>query len=91
MPTIFINYRRDDSAGHAGRLHDRFVSVLGGRSVFMDLDDIQPGANFVNAIEEQVGACDVMLVLIGKRWLARDAAGRRRIDDPDDFVRIEIA
>jgi hypothetical protein len=92
MPTIFINYRRDDSAGYAGRIHERLTSTFGSRSVFMDLDDIQPGANFVKAIEEHVAACDCMLVLIGKRWLdSRDPAGARRLDNPGDFVRIEIA
>lgn len=92
MPTIFINYRRDDSAGYAGRLHERLTSAFGTQSVFMDLDDIAPGVNFVSTIEEGVAACDVMLVLVGKRWLdARDTSGQRRLDDPADFVRIEIA
>ena len=91
MPTIFINYRRDDSAGYAGRIHERLASVFGSKSVFIDLDDIAPGVNFVSTIEESVAACDVMLVLIGKRWLdSRDGSGQRRIDDPADFVRVEI-
>jgi len=91
MPTIFINYRRDDSAGYAGRIHEKLASVFGSQSIFIDLDDIAPGVNFVSTIEKGVAECDVMLVLIGKRWLdSRDASGRRRIDDPADFVRIEI-
>jgi len=91
MPRIFINYRRDDSAGYAGRIHDTLASVFGHESVFIDIDDIAPGVDFVSRIEESVAQCDVMIVLIGKRWLdARDASGRRRIDDPADFVRIEI-
>lgn len=92
MPTIFISYRRDDSAGYAGRIHERLASLFGTQSVFIDLDDIPPGVNFVRTIEDQVAACNVMLVLIGRRWLdSRDASGRRRIDDPQDFVRLEVA
>jgi len=92
MTSIFINYRRDDTSGYSGRIHERLASVFGSNSVFMDLDDIRPGANFVSTIDEGLVRCDVMLVLIGKRWLeARDASGRRRIDSPDDFVQLEIA
>src|SRR6478735_2338220 len=91
MPTIFISYRREDGAGYAGRIHERLASVFGSESVFIDLDDIPPGVDFVSKIQETVAACDVMLVLITRRWLElRDASGRRRIDDPADFVRIEI-
>jgi len=92
MTSIFINYRRDDTSGYSGRIHERLASVFGSNSVFMDLDDIHPGANFVRAIDESLVRCDVMIVLIGKRWLeARDTSGRRRIDDPQDFVQLEIA
>jgi hypothetical protein len=92
MPSVFINYRRDDTPGYSGRIHDRLAALFGTQAVFMDLDDIRPGVNFVRAIEEGVAACEVMLVLIGKRWLdSRDSSGRRRIDNPEDFVRLEIA
>jgi hypothetical protein len=92
MPKIFISYRRDDSLGHAGRIHERLASAFGSESVFMDMDDIQPGTNFVRSIEDNVTATDVMLVLIGKNWLSvTDTSGRRRIDDPEDFVHIEIS
>ena len=92
MTSIFINYRRDDTSGYSGRIHERLASVFGSNSVFMDLDDIHPGANFVRTIDEGLVRCDVMIVLIGKRWLeVRDAAGQRRIDNPDDFVELEIA
>jgi hypothetical protein len=92
MPSVFISYRRDESAGYAGRIHERLSSVLGNRSVFMDLDDINPGADFVKTIEGSLGTCDAVLVLIGRRWLDyRGADGRRRLDDPGDFVRIEVA
>src|SRR5262245_28159099 len=92
MPKIFISYRRDDSQGYAGHIHERLSNVFGTDAVFMDVEDIAPGADFVRRIEESAGSCDAMLVLIGKRWLeAKDDAGRRRIDDPQDFVRAEIA
>ena len=91
MPRIFINYRRDDSAGYAGRIHDTLASSFGTDSVFIDIDDIKPGIDYVSTIEEKIADCDVMLALIGKRWLdSQDASGRRRLDDPADFVRVEI-
>jgi len=88
---IFINYRREDSAGHAGRLLDHLRGRFPGR-VFMDIDTIEPGIDFVEVIEQAVGCCEVLIVLIGHDWLdARDADGRRRLDNPSDFVRLEIA
>jgi hypothetical protein len=88
---IFVNYRREDSAGHAGRLFDRLSGRFPGR-VFMDVDTLEPGVDFVEAIEQAVGACEVLIVLIGHEWLgATDATGRRRLDDPADFVRLEVA
>src|SRR5687768_99152 len=91
MPRIFLNYRRDDSAGHAGRLYDELVHRFGGEHVFMDVDTIAAGADFVEVIERAVDASDVVLVLIGKRWLTGTDARSRRLHDPDDFVRVEIA
>src|SRR5262245_3681951 len=92
MTSIFINYRREDTSGYSGRLEERLASTFGSDAVFMDLGDIRPGTNFVRAIDESLAQCDVMVVLIGKRWLeAEDASGRRRLDKPDDFVRLEIA
>ncbi len=58
MPRIFISYRRDDSAGHAGRLHDRLVGHFGEGLVFMDVDTIKPGLNFVEVVQEAVGSCE---------------------------------
>jgi hypothetical protein len=88
---IFVNYRREDSAGHAGRLFDRLSGRFPDR-VFMDIDTIEPGIDFVGVIEEAVGGCEVLIVVIGRAWLsATDAAGRRRLDNPSDFVRLEIA
>lgn len=91
MTSIFISYRRDDTAPHAGRLHDRLKQRFGDERVFMDIDDIEPGAPFPEALRRSVAKADVVLVMIGPNWLAADAAGHRRIDDEQDFVRFEIA
>ena len=86
---VFINYRREDASGYAGRLYAwlSHSDNLGPSSVFMDVSTIRPGMDFVKAIEEVVTACDVMLVLIGQEWL--DCC-KRRLADPEDFVRYEI-
>jgi TIR domain/PAN domain len=89
---IFINYRRDDSAGTAGRLHDRLAQTFGRNNLFMDVDHIPAGVDFLEHLHSQVAACDVFLAVIGPNWLdAKDDDGRRRFDNPDDFVTIEIA
>jgi hypothetical protein len=90
MDGIFISYRRDDSAGYAGRLYDRLAAHFGAERVFMDVEGIEPGLDFVDAIEEAVGSCRVLIAVIGDEWTtATDAAGRRRLDDPNDFIRLE--
>jgi hypothetical protein len=90
-PGIFICYRRDDSAGHAGRLYDRLSAQFGDKQIFMDIDHIEPGEDFVKAIEDAVGSCEILIAVIGRSWLtSRDEAGRR-LDNPNDFVRLEIA
>ncbi len=90
MDGIFISYRRDDSAGYAGRLYDRLIPHFGAERVFMDVEGIEPGADFVTAIEDAVGSCRVLIVIIGDEWLTTlDGAGRRRLDDPHDFIRLE--
>ena len=89
---IFINYRRADSEGYAGRIYDRLAPHFGADAIFMDVDTIEAGVNFVKVLEGAVHSCDVLIVLIGKRWLnIRGEIGDRRLDDPEDFVRIEIA
>jgi hypothetical protein len=89
---IFISYRRDDSAGYAGRLFDYLEKHFGSQQIFMDVGAIQPGEDFRKAIESAVGKCDVVLVMIGKQWLSiTDEKGQRRLDNPKDFVRAEIA
>src|SRR5215210_2760850 len=87
---IFINYRREDSSGHSGRLFDALSSHFAGR-LFMEINTFEPGIDFVEAIEQAVGSCEVLIVVIGREWLTiRDAAGQRRLDDPADFVRLEV-
>jgi ferredoxin len=84
MARVFISYRRDDSSGYAGRLYDRLAERFGRQEMFMDVDDIQPGLDFVEVIREAVGSCEVLIVLIGKRWRPE------RLHAPKDPVRIEI-
>ena len=89
---VFISYRRDDIAGVAGRVSDRLAQEFGSDSLFMDVDSIPLGVNFVNALDNEVAKCDVLLAVIGQDWVdARDDDGQRRLDNPHDYVRIEIA
>jgi len=89
---IFISYRRDDSEGEAGRLFDDLTRAYGDDSVFMDVSGIQPGLDFRKAIDANVGSCGVLLAMIGATWATvTDASGNRRLDNPNDFVRLEIA
>ena len=88
---LFISYRRDDSAGHAGRVHDRLQQEFGRDLLFMDVDSIPLGVNFSKVIGDEVAKCNTLLAVIGPGWLdARDEKGNRRLENPDDFVRIEI-
>ncbi|WKJ88686.1 ankyrin repeat domain-containing protein [Methylomonas montana] len=90
-PTIFISYRREDSAGHAGRIYDRFVESFGKNRVFRDVDGIATGEDFVEAIREKIKQSDVLLALIGPRWLtAVDEEGHWRLANENDWVRVEI-
>ena len=89
---VFISYRRDDSAGHAGRVHDRLELEFGRDLLFMDVDAVPLGMNFIKILDEAVAKCDALLAVIGPNWLdLRDKEGSRRLDDPHDYVRIEIA
>ena len=88
---IFVSYRREDTAYPAGWLYDRLAERFGIAQVFKDVDSIEPGDDFTEVIANAVGSCDVLLALIGDRWLtATNSAGKRRIDNFDDFVRLEI-
>lgn len=93
MPAgIFISYRRDDSAGFAGRLYDRLAARYGATRVFMDIDTISPGHEFAADIERALSESVACIVLIGRRWESIALPdGRRRLDDPTDFVRLEVA
>jgi hypothetical protein len=88
---LFINYRRDDSRADAGRLYDRLHGRYPGR-VFRDVGSLEPGVEWHEAIEKVLGSSDACIVVIGRNWLTvADAAGKRRIDDPRDTCRQEVA
>jgi len=88
---IFISYRRDDSASLALGIYQFLERQFGRNNVFIDVD-MQAGAKFPDLLERRLGECKILLALIGPRWLdARDDAGNRRLDDPNDWVRLEIA
>ena len=90
-PRIFISYRRADSTDVTGRIYDRLKEHFGKSAIFKDVDSIPPGVDFKEHLEKAVGKCKVFLVVIGDRWLeAKDEKRRNRLQDPDDFVRIEI-
>ncbi|MBX3334863.1 MAG: toll/interleukin-1 receptor domain-containing protein [Nitrospira sp.] len=90
MSKILISYRREDSADVTGRIYDRLIQVF-PQSVFRDVDSIPLGVDFRVYLDEQVAKCDVFLAVIGREWLkAKGRKGKLRLDDPGDFVRIEI-
>lgn len=91
MTQIFVSYRRSDSIKDTGRMYDWLAHNYGKNSVFKDVDSTPLGADFRGIIKKAVARCDVLLVVIGPDWLyAQDEQGRRRLDNPDDFVRIEV-
>jgi uncharacterized membrane protein YhaH (DUF805 family) len=88
---IFINYRRGTSAAAAGRLYDRLTNHFGKEGLFMDVDAIEPGLDFVKALDEQVTNCRALIAVLSPGWAGlTDAEGRQRLDNPSDYVRIEI-
>ena len=88
---IFISYRRDDTAPWAGRLYERLARDFPRDQLLMDVDAIEPGLDFVEVLDEHVAGCDALIVIIGPNWTdVRKKDGLRRLDDPDDFVRIEV-
>jgi TIR domain-containing protein len=92
MPDIFISYRREDTSGYAGRLYDQLSAYFGREHVFMDVAAIEPGSDFVEAIEKRVGTCDALIAVIGKDWLTiRDELNRVRLGSQEDFVTVEVA
>lgn len=91
-PRIFISYRRDDAPGSAGRLYDRLSETFSADQIFIDVDAISPGVDFVLALDGALKDCDVLLAIIGKNWTnAKDGDGLRRLESDGDFVRVEIA
>ncbi len=92
MSGIFLSYRRLDSASSTGRIYDHLERHFGFNRVFMDLDSIRPGLDFVRVLEDALENTDALIAIIGKQWLTvTDSAGHRRLDDPNDFTRLEIA
>lgn len=91
LRNIFVSYRREDTADVTGRIYDRLIQHFGRSLVFKDVDSIPIGVDYRRHVDEKIGQCAVMLAVIGSHWIeARDAKGHRRLDDPQDFVRIEI-
>lgn len=92
MGGVFISYRREDSGPYAGRLRDALSNHFGPNQVFRDIDRIRPGERFPRVIEQAVASCDALLAVIGPTWLSvEDENGRRRLLDPNDYLRQEIA
>ena len=88
---IFISYRREDTSASAGRLYD-LSAHFASDQIFMDTFTLEPGVDFVKAIEKSVSSCEVLIAVIGKHWLtSSDEEGQRPLDNPEDYVRIEIA
>ena len=86
VPSIFVCYRREDTQDAAGRLHDRLVDAYGPERVFMDIDSVPLGIDFVEHVAEQIGKCSAVIVMIGKQWhTIKDKKRRRRLDNEDDL------
>ena len=91
MQGIFISYRRLDSQSAAGRLADHLREHLPQVPLFRDVETIEPGVDFVEAINRALQSCGVLLAVIGPRWVSlTDVNGKRRLDDPNDYTRLEI-
>jgi len=91
-PKVFLSYRRDDSAANARLIGDRLQRAFGRRPLFMDVDNVPLGVNFAKVVDDEIGKCEVLLAIIGRNWLrTQDDEGKRRLDNPGDFVRVEIA
>ena len=91
MSKIFISYRRDDSAGYAQAIYSQLVQHFSKDRVFMDVDTIEPGVDFERVIEKAAGECDVLVAVIGKRWMGGGSVVRPRLENTKDYVRLEIS
>jgi hypothetical protein len=88
---VFVSYRRDDVPDATDRLADSLINRLGKDDVFLDVDNIDIGARFATVVRDWVGRCDVLLAVMGRGWLdATDEDGGRRLENPRDYVRLEI-
>jgi len=87
---MFISYRRQDTAAHVYRLYEALGVRFGRDQVFVDIDSISPGVDFAEAIRQGIGSFGIVLAVIGREWLIETDGGKRRIDDPQDFVRFEL-
>src|SRR5262245_42335695 len=91
MPKVFISYRREGTAGEARALFNALVARLGESSVFMDVDNIAPGSDFRQVLQERLSSCDLFLALVGRDWVnLKNASGERRLEDSNDYVHLEI-
>lgn len=88
---IFLCYRRDDSGTIVGRIFDRLAIEFGNENIFKDVDNIPYGVDFVEYLDREIQKCGALFVVIGPRWLRSAPQDASRLDDPNDFVRIEIA
>ena len=87
---IFLSYRAQDTAGETGRLVDVLKQHFSDDQIFMDIDNLEPGADFAEVIEKSLDSCDVFLAVIGPRWISNDDGRTARINDPNDWVRMEV-
>jgi len=88
---IFISYRRQDEPGFTGRIFDALQQEFQPDELFLDVDNIEPGLDFVEVVEERIAACHILLAIIGPRWLdCKQPDGTRRLDDSLDYVRLEL-
>lgn len=86
MSKVFVSYRRDDSAGYAQALYRELLQHFSSDLLFMDVDSLEPGVDFVRIIQEAVGQCDVLVALIGKRWVAGEPGGTSRLDNEKETM-----
>lgn len=90
MAKIFLSYRRTDTQGITGRIYDRFTAEYGSDSVFMDVDSIPPGVDFRKQLTDWISSSDILVVVMGDKWLDKGEAGVNALEDATDFVRIEL-
>ena len=92
MSAIFVSYRRADAAGYAGRVFDALRREFGDRTVFRDVDTIESGTRFPTTIARELAECRIFIPIIGPGWvIARDVNGKRRLDNSEDWVHVEVA